>query len=225
MSPLHPFLRQHDIELILFDCDGVLVDSVLIGNRVVHQELQRLGHSLTLLEYMEVGVGHRKEEQTALLAQRGIVLPAHFWEGTDEKILAAFNMELQPIAGIKEVLSQLRLKKCIASSSYRKRLDLSLRVTGLHSYFKDLIFSGEMVAQGKPDPAIFLLAAQTLGVVPERCLVIEDSLAGIRAGQAAGMCVWGFVGGEHCSPEYIETIKASNPDLVFSAMHELLFPS
>lgn len=216
------FDRKAPIELIIFDCDGVLVDSEILGNQVVHQELANLGHDLTLDQYLEIGVGRRKEEEEAILKQKGIELPVDFWKKIDIKILEAFAKSLQPMHGVKEVLSQLKLKKCIASSSSRQRLELSLAVTHLDTYFKELIFNGEMVKKGKPSPDIFQLAARTLKIEPSQCLVIEDSVPGIQAAIAAGMRVWGFVGGKHCSPAYVNHIHNMDIELAFQNMNDLL---
>jgi HAD superfamily hydrolase (TIGR01509 family) len=213
--------QRAPIELIIFDCDGVLIDSEILGNQVIHQELISLGHALTLEEYLEIGVGRRKEEEEAILKEKGIALPIDFWENTSIKILNAFTKHLQPIQGIKEVLDQLNLKKCIASSSSRQRLELSLAVTALETYFHGLIFDGGMVKNGKPSPDIFQLAAQTLGVAPSKCLVIEDSVPGIQAALAARMRVWGFIGGKHCSPSYTKAIHEMEVELTFQEMKDL----
>ncbi|MBA3721083.1 MAG: HAD family hydrolase [Parachlamydiaceae bacterium] len=215
------FSKKLPLELIIFDCDGVLVDSEIIGNQVIHKELLLLGYSITLEQYMQTGVGRRKEEEDEILNQMGIKKPNDFWPKVDKKILDEFTATLKPIHGVKEVLQDIKIKKCIASSSGRNRLEHSLRITHLYQQFESVIFDGDMVKKGKPDPDIFLLASKTFGISPDRCLVIEDSINGIKAAQAAGMRVWGFIGGAHCNPSYIKTIEQTGVELIFSDIKQL----
>lgn len=213
--------KQSLVELIIFDCDGVLVDSEILGIQVIRQELKELSTPISVEHYVEIGIGRRKEETDLALKQMGISLPQNFWEKVEARTLEAFAHHLKAVAGVEDILEQIKLKKCIASSSSTSRIELSLAVTHLAKYFKGLIFSGNMVQRGKPDPDVFILAADTLKVPPHRCLVIEDSLPGIRAAKAAGMQVWGFVGGLHCIPAYIEKIQKANAALVFDTMQDL----
>lgn len=213
---------KEPVELIIFDCDGVLVDSEILGNFIIHQEITIRGHSLTLEEYMEFGVGRRKEELEHILKDKGVHIADDFWDEILKKMLELFETELEVIEGVKHTLDNLQQKKCVASNSPGKKLDYVLKLMDIKHHFEDAMFHGEMVTCGKPAPDLFLLAAKTLDVPPSRCLVIEDSLAGIQAGRSAGMRVWGFTGGSHCTPSYADKIHNEDLEIVFDDMSKLV---
>jgi HAD superfamily hydrolase (TIGR01509 family) len=186
-------------QLVIFDCDGVLVDSEPIAIRVDQTILNRLGWSLSLDEIVERFVGRPHSFFTSEIeAHLGRPLPDD-WE-TDYLPLyeAAFIAELVAVEGIADVLDVLnaiRLPTCVASSSSHVAIRRSLDLTGLRHHFDERIYSAQDVAHGKPAPDVFLFAAAGMGAVPRHCVVIEDSVHGVTAARAAGMRVLAFGGG------------------------------
>lgn len=185
-------------DLVIFDCDGVLIDSEVISARMLVAELAQRG--------IEVDTGYVVRNFLGrsypivldqIRVDFGISLPEGFEADYRARLLTAFGAELQPMEGITEVLDALAVPYCLATSSSGERLRFSLEHTGLASYFEGRCSTASEVAHGKPAPDLFLHAAEKMGVSPQRCLVIEDSLAGVRAGLAAGMRVWQFIGGSH----------------------------
>jgi HAD superfamily hydrolase (TIGR01509 family) len=155
-------------------------------------------------------------------AWRGTALPADFQARLETSVCAAFTASLQPMPGIGDLLGALRMPYCLASSSGRTRIELSLRLAGLAGRFDGRVFGAEQVARGKPAPDLFLHAARTMGAAPERCLVVEDSGPGIAAGRAAGMTVWGFAGGSHLAGiDATQRLRASGAARVFAKMREM----
>ena len=181
------------LELIIFDCDGVLVDSEPLANRVLAEALAGLGLHLTLEETMQQFVGRSVgscEAQIRLLTGRPV--PTSFVGDWQTATLVAFRTGLEPVAGIRAALDQLPYPRCVASGSNPDRIALALEVTGLAGYFTGRLFSATQVAYPKPAPDLFLFAAHTLGAPPARCVVVEDSRLGVQAGVAAGMPVFGY---------------------------------
>ncbi|MFV8130540.1 HAD family hydrolase [Streptomyces syringium] len=184
-------------DLVIFDNDGVLVDSEPIANTVLAAYLSELGHPTSyeesLRDYMG-GAVHRVHD--LVLERTGQKLPADFDETLHSRTFAAFEQELQPMKGVTEVLEWLvaeGVAYCVASSGTHEKIRVGHRRTGLDEWFEDeWIFSSEDVGQGKPAPDLFLHAARSMGVEPERCVVIEDTPLGIQAANAAGMDVYGF---------------------------------
>lgn len=189
---------MRDFDLIIFDCDGVLVDSEPLSCACLADALTRHGieASLDLVFDRFLGRGFAAVE-AHVLATTGAALPATFRESLRVEVNAAFTRDLRAIEGAADLLAGLDTPCCLASSSDRPRIDLSLGLTGLDEAFAGRIFNAEMVARGKPAPDLFLHAAASMGADPARCLVIEDSVSGVQAGKAAGMTVWGFTGGGH----------------------------
>jgi HAD superfamily hydrolase (TIGR01509 family) len=183
-------------DLVIFDCDGVLVDSERIAVRIDVIVLERLGWPLTEAEVIERFVGRSEEYMVGEIeAALGRPLAA----GWDEEFLPlyrdAFEAELAPVAGVVDALDRIAAPTCVASSSSHERLRRTLGLTGLHDRFAGRIFSAEDVANGKPAPDLFLHAAATLGAEPSRCAVVEDSVFGLQAARAAGMTAFGYGGG------------------------------
>ncbi|WKD50116.1 HAD family hydrolase [Microbulbifer spongiae] len=183
-------------ELVIFDCDGVLVDSEHIVCRILAEEMNKLGMPTSAEELDEQFSGRPAEDCLLEIEKRyGGPLPDHYFGNTERRIREAFHAELQPVAGIEGLLDQLvqmGLPSCVASSGSHQKMQLTLRKTGLYEYFQGRIFSAEDVSRGKPWPELFLHAADTMGIAPDHCLVVEDSIAGVRAAAAAGMRVVGF---------------------------------
>jgi HAD superfamily hydrolase (TIGR01509 family) len=205
-------------DLIIFDCDGVLIDSEWLSNQVEVEALGHLGHSISMEEYLELALGRSNDEVgEKLLHQHGVHLPKGFWQEVKEKQRQVFTRKLTPIAGVKEVIESLRMPCCVASGSHTERLTLTLTLTGLFPLLEGRIFGRECAQRGKPAPDIFLYAAQQMSIAPARCLVIEDSIHGIQAAKAAGMEVWGFCGARHITPRIREQLLGSGVRL-FEAM-------
>ena len=187
------------LELVIFDCDGVLVDSEPIINRVHASVLTACGYSITARELVERFCGMSDPEMLAVIERDwGRAVPASYGERVGAMMENGFRRSLRAIEGVTEVLDWLQLPVCVASSSAPEQIRGKLQLTGLLRHFSENLFSATMVARGKPAPDLFLYAARRLATVPERCLVIEDSPAGIDAAVAAGMSAIGFCGGSHC---------------------------
>ena len=184
------------IELVIFDCDGVLVDSERIAVRIDAMILEQLGWSLTEAEIVERFVGRSTESMTAdIEAHIGRSLP-NDWEDEFELLYRdALASELMPVDGIAETLDAITLPTCVASSGSHEKMRFTLGLTGLYERFVGRIFSANDVARGKPEPDLFLYAAEQMGVAPAACAVVEDSAPGVRAARAAGMRVFGYAGG------------------------------
>ncbi|MEU2562909.1 HAD family hydrolase [Streptomyces longispororuber] len=184
-------------DLVIFDNDGVLVDSEPLSNTILAGYLTELGHRTTyedsLRDYMGAAV-HRVHD--LVLERSGKRLPEDFDDVFHARVFAAFERELQPMPGAFEVLEKLTadgIAYCLASSGSHERIRVGHRKTGLDTWFgEDRVFSSQDVGRGKPAPDLFLYAAQRMGVTPERCLVVEDSPLGVQAAIAAGMDVYGF---------------------------------
>lgn len=183
-------------ELVIFDCDGVLVDSESIVCRVLAEEMNKLGMETTAEELDEQFSGRPAQDCLLEIETRyGGPLPEHYFHNTERRIREAFHVELEPVAGIEDLLDhllQVNLQSCVASSGSHEKIQLTLNRTGLYDYFDGRIFSAEDVSRGKPHPDLFLHAAQVMGVEPQHCLVVEDSIAGVKAAVAAGMPVVGY---------------------------------
>lgn len=185
-------------EVVIFDCDGVLVDSEVIALGVMRRRLSEAGLPLTDQETRERFLGRRLDSSlSGIETELGAPLPDSFRDDFSREILSAFARELKGVEGVRQAIEGLRARVCVASSSGHERLRLSLRAVGYETLFAPNIFSAADVAEGKPSPDLFLYAARAMGVEPRDCLVIEDSVAGVVAGRAAGMTVFGFVGASH----------------------------
>jgi HAD superfamily hydrolase (TIGR01509 family) len=209
-------------KLVIFDCDGVLVDSEVISSRIFRECLAELGVALTLEEAMLFGIGKSSTSFAAAIEQEfGITLPAGFIEGRRAQIMNAFTTELRPIDGIPELLAALKLKRCVASNSHIDRVRHALTTTGLLAHLEPHIYTAAMVERGKPAPDLFLYAAAQRGALPEHCLVIEDSLSGVSAALAARMLVVGFVGGSHIRAGHADAMREAGCVEVFERMDEV----
>jgi HAD superfamily hydrolase (TIGR01509 family) len=205
--------------LVIFDCDGVLIDSELISCGVDAQELTRVGIPVTVEELLARFAGTTSREMYASLeAEHGVRLPGTFAKLVRERTDAAFADTLKPVPGVLEVLDWLELRRCVASSSTMRRLGVTLRLTGLWDRFAPHIYSAEAVPRGKPAPDLFIHVAASMDVAPERCLVIEDSVNGVRAAVAAGMRALGFTGASHCPAGHDAALAAAGAAVVFSEM-------
>jgi HAD superfamily hydrolase (TIGR01509 family) len=183
-------------DLVIFDCDGVLVDSERISVRIDVEVLAQLGWPLSESEVIERFVGRSEEYMIGeIQAQLGRRLAPDWEEPFRHLYLAAFDAELEPVDGVVAALDAITAPTCVASSSSHERLRHTLGLTGLLDRFDGRIFSAEEVANGKPAPDLFLHAAETLGADPARCAVVEDSRYGVEAARAAGMRAFAYGGG------------------------------
>ncbi|MFH9860770.1 HAD family hydrolase [Streptomyces sp. NPDC017202] len=184
-------------DLVVFDNDGVLVDSESISNRLLAAHLTELGHPTSYEDSIRDYMGSAMHRIHDLVLERtGQRLPADFDDVFHARVFAAFERELRPVAGVTDVLEKLAadgVPYCVASSGSHERIRVGHRTTGLDRWFEDArIFSAQDVGKGKPAPDLFLYAAERMGVAPDRCVVVEDSPLGVRAAVAAGMDVYGF---------------------------------
>ncbi|MEW2495117.1 HAD family hydrolase [Streptomyces nodosus] len=184
-------------DLVIFDNDGVLVDSEPISNRLLAAYLTELGHPTSYEDSIRDYMGSAMHRVHDLILERtGERLPADFDDVFHTRVFAAFERELKPVTGVVDVLAALSadgVPFCVASSGSHERIRVGHRTTGLDQWFDDeRIFSSQDVGRGKPAPDLFLYAAERMGVAPDRCLVIEDSPLGVQAAVAAGMEVYGF---------------------------------
>jgi HAD superfamily hydrolase (TIGR01509 family) len=207
--------------LLIFDCDGVLVDSEPLSCRIDAEILTECGVPYTAEEVARDFTGVSIKDQIARIEmERGIRLPDDFTERLNRTLFQRFETDLKPIDGVRDAILSLPFPRCVASSSIPERIALSLRVTGLADLF-DNIFSSTQVARGKPAPDLFLHAASRMNTLPEECLVIEDSIAGVQAARAAGMRVIGFVGGSHCGPGHAEKLRQAGAPVIIERMSDL----
>jgi HAD superfamily hydrolase (TIGR01509 family) len=208
--------------LIIFDCDGVLVDSEIIAHQLLAQMMTDLGHPMTTAESIQKFAGRSLADSLALIeAILGRSIPDHLGQRYSRLLLERLGRDLKPVAGVKAAIMTLRYPRCVASSSSLERIRLSLEVTGLASLFGANIFSATQVAHGKPAPDLYLFAARTMAVAPEDCVVIEDSTLGASAGRAAGMKVVGFTGAAHATSDAAQHLAAAGACRVISSMAEL----
>ncbi len=214
----------HASRLVIFDCDGVLVDSEPISLGVLVEALDAAGVSMTTEEASERFLGRSLQSMSAILHDEyGLATDNTFLEAMRMRLYARFRQELKSVPGIRQAVEQLDAACCVASSSQPERIRLSLTVTGLIDLFEPHIFSATMVARGKPAPDLFLHASAQMGYAPANCIVIEDSPAGIEAAKAAGMRVFAFAGASHARNERHRQVLASlGPDVLFDDMDELI---
>ncbi|MEU1630127.1 HAD family hydrolase [Streptomyces sp. NPDC020096] len=207
-------------DLVIFDNDGVLVDSEPISNQILADYLTELGHPTSYEESIRRYMGSAMHRIHELVMERsGQKLPDDFDETFHGRVFDAFRRTLQPVAEISSVLDDIvsrSIPYCVASSGSHERIRVALRTTGLYSYFdEERIFSSQDVGRGKPEPDLFLYAAKSMGVPPDRCAVIEDSPAGVQAAVAAGMDVYGFAA-------MTPPAKLAGATALFTDMSELL---
>jgi len=210
-------------EVVIFDCDGVLVDSEVIALGVTRRRLGEAGLRLTDQETRERFLGLRLDSvMRRIETELGAPLPKEFPRDLSREILATFARELRGVEGVRQAVGGLRARVCVASSSAPERLRFALRVTGYEVLFAPNIFSAAEVAEGKPSPDLFLFAARAMSAAPKDCLVIEDSVAGVVGARAAGMTVFGFVGASHFSPpDEGAELTAAGAELLFDDMAQL----
>ena len=208
-------------DLVIFDCDGVLIDSELLSVRADIECLAACGVKLSSEELIARYTGISLADMVAdLETRRGCRLP-DFAARHRLRLEALFEAELQAMAGVAQVLDALPCRSCVASSATPERLHHALSLVGLYERFAPHVFSAAMVTRGKPAPDLFLYAARRMKAAPQRCLVVEDSLPGIAACRAAGMAAIGFTGGCHCPPGHAARLAAAGARWVVDGMAPL----
>lgn len=196
--------------MVIFDCNGVLVDSEPLATTIASQEFMRAGFPLTPDMIARYFTGRRPADMFAdVESATGRKLPTGFAASVAESILRRFRSELRPTHHAAYALSWLRGPKCVASSSSLERIRVSLESTGLIRFFEPNLFSANDVRNGKPAPDLLLHAAGKMGVEPAACIVVEDSPVGVTAGVAAGMTVIGFAGASHAGSDTAGQLRAA----------------
>jgi beta-phosphoglucomutase-like phosphatase (HAD superfamily) len=213
---------KQNFDLVIFDCDGVLVDSELISCRAHAKVLTRHGYPITADQVLDrfLGVSDR-EARLAIEAELGRRLPDDFESQVKHATLQFYAGDLRAISYVGEAIAAIGLPKCVASSGTPEKIRHGLTCAGLYDLLTPHIFSASQVERGKPAPDLFLFAADQMQASPARCLVIEDSVPGVTGAIAAGMAVLGFHGGSHCRPGYGETLRAAGAIGIFDDMRQL----
>ena len=211
-----------NFDLIIFDCDGVLVDSEVISCRAHAATLTRHGYPITADQVLDrfLGVSDREARRT-IETELGRNLPDDFEIEVKQATLQRYADDLRPVPYVGEAIAAIALPKCVASSGTPEKIRHGLTCAGLYDLLSPHIFSAMQVRRGKPAPDLFLFAAAQMAVLPERCLVIEDSMPGVTGARAAGMTVLGFHGGSHCRPGYADRLHAAGVTRTFDDMRQL----
>jgi len=214
------------IQAIIFDCDGVLVDSEFLLIDLEIKMLKEIGLNYDFEQFRNRFLGvtdstfkERLNEDYNALYQKP--LPDGFFSHLETHLINELKQNLCPVLGISDFISSLSLPKAVASNSGYTWLLEKLHLTNLHGHFNPHIYAGEMVQRGKPAPDLFLMVADKLGVSPENCLVIEDSANGVKGAKAAGMKTVGFLGGRHCNDNHGLLLTKAGADTLCTSADEL----
>ncbi len=212
--------------LVIFDCDGVLVESEAIYLSAEVDFLRRVGLTFEPEAYMRTYMGMAPDEWQAslseLYAERvGSELDPSFFQALASHVRERFEEQLVAVDGARDAIANLGLPRCVASSSLPELLAWKLAHTGLDDLFEPHLFSTSLVTRGKPEPDLFLLAAKTMGFCPTECFVVEDSLNGVRAAKHAGMTTIGFTAASHCPPDHEAMLSEGGADIVVRSYREL----
>ena len=210
------------VDLVIFDCDGVLVDSEVISCRAHAETLTRHGYTITSDQVLQRFLGRSMRQATLEIeAELGRSLPEDFHTQVYAEIFRSFAESLEATPHVNEVLAAITRPVCVASSGPPEKISASLNRVGLYDRFAPHIFSAVQVRKGKPAPDLFLFAAEQMRTSPKRCLVIEDSVAGVTGARAAGMTVLGFHGGSHCPPGHAGMLRTAGATATFDDMRQL----
>lgn len=210
--------------LVIFDCDGVLVDSEYVSCKVFSEALSKYGYSISVEDCIRRFTGYNEHVcREVIMKESGLDIPVDYWSSKLPDLKKAFETELTPLMHpVLEVLNTHKIKRCVASNSSRKHVVHCLEFTKQLPYFTDpSIFTFEQVAKPKPAPDLFLHAAKTMGVKPENCIVVEDSATGANAAIAAGMNVLMFLGGSHAKFDTYQSQIALLNKPMHNTAHEL----
>ncbi|MDX7952103.1 HAD family phosphatase [Lichenihabitans sp. Uapishka_5] len=200
-------------ELVIFDCDGVLVDSEVLSLTAMAAVLVEAGVPATAAMIGRCFGMKQKDILAVVARETGVAIPVEANERIWPATRILFDQHLQAMPGVQRFLERLGDRpRCVASSSSLERIRFSLNKTGLARFFGENIFSSQQVARGKPAPDLFLFAAERMGVAPERAVVIEDSTFGVEGARAAGMRAIGFLGGSHIGPAHDAALARSGAE-------------
>jgi len=210
------------VDLVIFDCDGVLVDSEILALRVLERELARLLPDIDAAPLLHNTAGISTADILTMVQQRtGQTLPPGAVPAIIAAIDRALDEQVEPIPGARAAIEQIPTLKAVASNSSLASVRRSVRRASLADYFGDRLFSAELVANPKPAPDLYRYAAERLGVEASRCLVIEDSVSGVRAARAAGMAVIGFTGASHTPADQPQRLRDVGAAVVLNRMDTL----
>jgi HAD superfamily hydrolase (TIGR01509 family) len=214
--------RAPMIDHLICDCDGVIVDSEVISDRVMLEVLRETFPGIDFDSAVASAFGQQTSRFLANLEARfGIAMPSGFVERLEARVTQELARSVAPIEGVQRALERCGLPVAVVSNSQMERVRVSVRRAGLEPIVGDRVFSAQQVARPKPFPDVYLFAAKTLGVDPARCLVIEDSIAGLSAARAAGMTTIAFVGASHIPDGYANTLGETGVTRIMSHMDEL----
>lgn len=212
------------IQCVIFDCDGVLVDSEIIASQVSLRMLRPYGFHMDPKEYARSFAGKVEEDILEIIRHEyHIKLPEDFLSRLRLEIEYALDHELQPIRGVKDTIATIPVCKAVVSNSRLVRVISSLKVAGLSEFFGEHVFAAEMVEKPKPAPDVYLYAAQQLKVDPAACLVVEDSQSGVTAAHRAGMQVIGFLAASHIPEGHEQIVKKAGAFTTVAHMDELKY--
>jgi HAD superfamily hydrolase (TIGR01509 family) len=222
-ADVKPWPRAKPALLVIFDCDGVLVDSEILACEVQANALRAYGLTLSAADIARRFVGlSARDMRAALELELGAPLPGDHETRCGEELFRVFRRELKPVPGISDVVAGLaHCAVCVASSSSPDRIALALEVTSLDHLFAPHVFSSTLVERGKPAPDLFLYAAREMGFQPAQSIVVEDSVNGVKAARSAQMYSIGFVGGAHCEPDHATRLIEAGADRICRNAGEL----
>lgn len=209
-------------DLVIYDCDGTLVDTETIYAEINLKAYHAIGLTHWTLDlYVDTMVGLPVEEGRKIIEREyGRPLPADFDANIERQAHDRIHRDLKPLPGVIEAVQMIEGPRCVASSTSISPLKRNLRTAGLIDLFDPHVFSASQVARGKPHPDVFLFAAEQMGVRPDKCLVIEDSAAGVTAARAAGMHVVGFTGVAHDKARIAGKLREAGAGIVIDHMNE-----
>lgn len=209
--------------LIIFDCDGVIMDSTILHTQAESLCLEKIGIKISAEEMAErfSGIADKDVFKT-LEKENGLKLPENINQRFLDEKISLFKKNLKPMPHMEKTLKNLsNIPYCIASGTSIEMLNFMLSETNLINYFSSNVYSAEMVPRGKPFPDLFLYAAEQMNTPPQTCIVIEDSVAGIKAATASSMKSLGFTGGSHCGPKHNQKLKQAGATITFNNMKDL----
>ncbi len=208
-----------NLDAIIFDCDGVLLDSEESGNRIEVEELNSHGCPICIKDYNIRFAGRTTRDAFNILAtENKVSFHPEFIKLVEKKTLSILEKETMCVPGVRESLEKIHLPKAVVSNAYNEKLYALLKINNLLPYFNGHIYSADLVDHPKPYPDVYELAAREMGASPRKCLVIEDSAAGVKAARAAGMHVFGFFGGKHHDQSYADILEKAGVEVVFNDM-------
>ncbi len=220
---MSPTDELQSVQCVIFDCDGVLVDSEILANQTALQMLRPFGFTMSPQDYGSSFAGKVEEDILRIIQEEyGIDLPQDFNVQLRQAIDHRLDHELQPILGMKELVAAVALPRAVVSNSRLARVTASLQVAGLADAFGDHVYAIDLVENPKPAPDLYLYAARQLGVEPAACLVVEDSGSGVTAAQRAGMPVIGFLAASHIPPGHADTLRRAGAYATVASAAELI---